>query len=88
MNVTGNIDVLTPAPVIGRTNNLILGRKSPPGEESFYFGKVDGVDRKYRRVIAGIILPVFDRQEGAAENFAEAGLAFRSLYKASEFLGG
>jgi orotate phosphoribosyltransferase len=27
-----------------------------------------------------------DREEGAAENFAQAGLPFRSLYKASEFL--
>jgi len=45
---------------------MILGHKSPPGEEPYWFGKVDGVDRKYRRVISGIILPVFDRQEGAA----------------------
>ena len=45
---------------------MILGRKSPPGEESYYWGKVDGVDKKFRRVICGIILPVFDRQEGAA----------------------
>jgi orotate phosphoribosyltransferase len=27
-----------------------------------------------------------DREEGAAENFAQAGVPFRSLYKASEFL--
>ena len=29
-----------------------------------------------------------DREEGAAETFAEAGLEFRSLYKAGEFLKG
>jgi orotate phosphoribosyltransferase len=27
-----------------------------------------------------------DREEGATEAFAEAGLVFRSLYKAREFL--
>jgi orotate phosphoribosyltransferase len=27
-----------------------------------------------------------DRDEGATETFAEAGLLFRSLYKAGEFL--
>jgi orotate phosphoribosyltransferase len=29
-----------------------------------------------------------DREEGATENFAEAGIPFRSLYKAAEFLKG
>jgi orotate phosphoribosyltransferase len=29
-----------------------------------------------------------DREEGATETFAEAGLEFRSLYKAAEFLKG
>ena len=32
------------------------------------------------------MLTMVDRDEGAAESFAEAGLPFRSLYKASEFL--
>jgi orotate phosphoribosyltransferase len=27
-----------------------------------------------------------DREEGAAETFAQAGVPFRALYKASEFL--
>jgi orotate phosphoribosyltransferase len=27
-----------------------------------------------------------DREEGAAETFAEAGLEFRALYRASEYL--
>ena len=33
-----------------------------------------------------LVLTMVDREEGATETFARAGLAFRSLYKASEFL--
>nr|WP_205502088.1 orotate phosphoribosyltransferase [Rhodopseudomonas sp. BR0G17] len=33
-----------------------------------------------------LVLTMVDREEGATEAFAEAGLPFRSLYKASEFL--
>lgn len=50
---------------------MILGRKEPPGEDSYFFGKVDGVDRKYRRIVAGIILPVFDRQQAAVVMIGE-----------------
>src|SRR5260370_932608 len=32
------------------------------------------------------VLPIVDREEGAAENFAALGLAFRAIYRASEFL--
>jgi orotate phosphoribosyltransferase len=35
-----------------------------------------------------LVFTMVDREEGATENFAEAGLVFRSLYKASEFLKG
>lgn len=35
-----------------------------------------------------MVLTMVDREEGAAENFREAGLAFRSIYKAAEFLKG
>src|SRR4051812_29273753 len=35
-----------------------------------------------------LVFTMVDREEGASENFAAAGLTFRSLYKASEFLGG
>ena len=35
-----------------------------------------------------LVFTMLDRDEGAAENFKEAGLAFRSLYKAGEFLKG
>ena len=35
-----------------------------------------------------LVLTMVDREEGAAETFAQAGLPFRSLYRASEFLGG
>jgi orotate phosphoribosyltransferase len=33
-----------------------------------------------------LVFTMVDRDEGAAENFTQAGLPFRSLYKASEFL--
>jgi orotate phosphoribosyltransferase len=33
-----------------------------------------------------LVLTMVDREEGATAAFAEAGLAFRSLYKAAEFL--
>ena len=33
-----------------------------------------------------LVFTMVDREEGATEAFAEAGIAFRSLYKASEFL--
>src|SRR3954452_15506482 len=32
------------------------------------------------------VFTMVDREEGATENFAQAGLPFRSLYRASEFL--
>ena len=35
-----------------------------------------------------LVFTMIDREEGATETFAQAGLAFRSLYKASEFLKG
>jgi orotate phosphoribosyltransferase len=36
--------------------------------------------------MVALVLTMVDREEGATEAFAEAGLAFRSLYKATEFL--
>src|SRR6516165_7467630 len=33
-----------------------------------------------------LVLTMVDREEGATEAFAEAGLAFRALYRATEFL--
>jgi len=33
-----------------------------------------------------MVLTIVDREEGAAETFREAGVPFRALYKASEFL--
>jgi orotate phosphoribosyltransferase len=35
-----------------------------------------------------LVFTMVDREEGATETFAEAGLEFRSLYKAGEFLKG
>jgi orotate phosphoribosyltransferase len=33
-----------------------------------------------------LVLTMVDREEGANDTFAQAGLPFRSIYKASEFL--
>jgi orotate phosphoribosyltransferase len=33
-----------------------------------------------------LVLTMVDREEGATEAFAQAGLIFRALYKATEFL--
>jgi orotate phosphoribosyltransferase len=33
-----------------------------------------------------LVLTMVDREEGATDTFAQAGLPFRSIYKASEFL--
>src|SRR5438128_7201551 len=33
-----------------------------------------------------LVFTMVDREEGAAETFAQAGLTFRALYRASEFL--
>ena len=35
-----------------------------------------------------LVFTMVDRDEGAADAFAQAGLPFRSLYKAGEFLKG
>ncbi|MEW6766429.1 MAG: orotate phosphoribosyltransferase [Pseudomonadota bacterium] len=35
-----------------------------------------------------MVFTMVDREEGATENFKQAGVAFRSLYKAAEFLKG
>ncbi len=35
-----------------------------------------------------LVFTMVDREEGASEIFAQAGLEFRSLYKAGEFLKG
>ncbi len=35
-----------------------------------------------------LVFTMVDREEGATETFAEAGLPFRSLYKAGEFMKG
>ena len=35
-----------------------------------------------------LVFTMVDRDEGATETFAQAGIPFRSLYKAGEFLKG
>jgi hypothetical protein len=43
---------------------MILGWKKEPVGDSYFYGKVGGVDRKFIRLLAGIILPIYDRQNG------------------------
>lgn len=46
---------------------MIFGYKpSIGGQDPYHYGKVDGVDRKYIRVIVGAALPILDRTLGAA----------------------
>ena len=37
-------------------------------------------------LMVALVLTMVDREEGATETFEQAGLAFRSLYRATEFL--
>ena len=47
---------------------------------------VDAVRESGAEIV--MVLTMVDREEGATDTFREAGLAFRSLYKATEFLEG
>lgn len=55
---------------------MLLGYKAPPGETPYWFGKHEGVDRKFVRVIAGVVLPQLERQMGA---LVVIGELFRSF---------
>lgn len=46
---------------------MILGfKKSIGGEPPYWYGKQDGQDLKFIRVVAGVALPIQDRMSGAA----------------------
>jgi hypothetical protein len=45
---------------------MMLGWKKEPVGDSFFFGKVGDVDRKFIRLLCGVILPIYDRQNGMA----------------------
>jgi hypothetical protein len=62
---------------------MILGHKEEPGAEPYWFGKINGVDKKFARVIAGVILPMTDRQAGCV---AVIGELFRG-FAAPDFTG-
>jgi orotate phosphoribosyltransferase len=47
---------------------------------------VDAVRESGAQIV--MVLTMVDREEGATDTFREAGLEFRSLYKAAEFLNG
>jgi hypothetical protein len=50
---------------------MILGWKKEPVGDSYFFGKVGNVDKKFIRLLAGIILPIYDRQKGVVIVLAE-----------------
>jgi len=50
---------------------MILGWKKEPAGDSYFFGKVNGTDRKFIRLLAGIILPIWERQSGVVVILAE-----------------
>jgi orotate phosphoribosyltransferase len=45
---------------------------------------VEAVKRQGANIV--MVLSVVDRQEGAAENFRQAGYKFKSLFTAAQFL--
>jgi hypothetical protein len=55
---------------------MLLGRKEPPGEDAYHFGKINGADKKFCRLVAGVILPMSDRQQGCVVVIGEL---FRSF---------
>jgi hypothetical protein len=56
---------------------MILGWKKGSGNtDTYWFGKVAGEDRKFIRVVAGVVLPQLDRETGAAVIVGEMLRAF------------
>lgn len=49
---------------------MIIGFKPPP-EGPYYYGKVNGHDKKFIRLIAGLMMPRLDRQVSAVVVLAE-----------------
>lgn len=46
-------------------------KKSIGGSDSYHYGKFEGVDRRYIRIIAGASLPILNRVQGAVVVIAE-----------------
>lgn len=73
---------------LGRTESLegrnvvIIEDVTTTGESALR--AVEAVKRQGANVV--MVLSVVDRQEGAAENFHRAGIRFRSLFTASQFV--
>jgi len=51
---------------------MILGWRKNPVGESYYLGKVKGADRKFIRLLCGVVLPIFDRPRGVVIVVAES----------------
>ena len=67
---------------------MLLGYKQSIGsQEPYWYGKAEGADRKYIRVIAGTALPIFDRMLAAvvivAETYRPSGPASWTALAAS-----
>src|SRR5262245_20852274 len=64
---------------------MILGfKEGSPGDDAYWFGKIAGVDRKFIRVLAGVILPVYERTQGAVVVIGEL---FQRTTPAQDFTG-
>src|SRR5262245_17177839 len=64
---------------------MLLGYKeATPGDDNYHFGKIGGVDKKYIRVLAGVILPVYERTQGAVVVIGEL---FQRTTPAQDFTG-
>lgn len=52
---------------------MILGyKKSTSALDAYWYGKIAGQDRKFIRVVCGLVLPQFERETGAAVVVAES----------------
>lgn len=59
---------------------MLLGYHDPkPGQDGYWFGKLAGTDRKFCRVVAGVILPMYDRQFGAVIVLGELFQSFKPM---------
>lgn len=58
---------------------MILGYKKEPNSAPYWFGKVDGQNRKFCRVIVGAAFALQDRQAGAVVAFGQLYQSFGPL---------
>ena len=66
--------------------NIVCGIVRPSSGTVLADGHDIVRDFRAARAKIGLVLTIVDRQEGAAETFSKAGLRFRALFTADEFL--